>query len=231
MARTARIVVPGLPMHVIQRGNNRQQCFRGAADCRRLLRSIQEQAGETGCTIHAYVLMTNHIHMLLTPPDARAIGTLMKSVLQEYTQYFNLKHQRTGSLWEGRFRSSLVQTENYFLVCQRYIELNPVRAGIVTSPADYKWSSYRSNGNGEPDPLLVPHAIYLGLGESDEARRARYRALFSTEIGEHALQHIRDAARSNGALGSTAFIEQIQQRTGRKLRSHRPGRPRKTVQS
>lgn len=226
MARTARVVLPNVPLHVIQRGNNKQRCFVTDADYQRLLRIIREQMSETGCAIHAYVLMTNHMHLLVTPPSATAIGALMKAVLQEYTQYFNLRHQRTGGLWEGRFRSSLVQTEHYFLTCQRYIELNPVRARLVSQPADYRWSSYRSNGHGESDPIVIPHAVYLGQSESDEQRRAAYRDLFGTDLDDHALRHIRDAARGNRPLGSAAFLAQIEEQTGRKLRSHRTGRPR-----
>lgn len=229
MARTARVVLPDVPLHVIQRGNNKQPCFRGDGDCRRLLSILGEQAAKTGCAVHAYVLMSNHIHLLVTPPHAIAIGQMMKAVLQEYSQYFNWKHQRTGGLWEGRFRSSLVQREDYFLVCQRYIELNPVRAGMVEHPGDYKWSSYRCNGRGISDPIVAPHIVYLGLADSESARRKVYRELFQSEIDNHVLQHIRDAVRGNRALGSAAFVEQIESQTGRKMRSHHRGRPRKST--
>lgn len=229
MARTARVVLPDVPMHVIQRGNNKQPCFRGAADFRRLLNILGEQSGKTGCAVHAYVLMSNHIHLLVTPPRALAIGEMMKGVLQEYSQYFNWKHQRTGGLWEGRFRSSLVQSEDYFLVCQRYIELNPVRAGMAERPEDYKWSSYRCNGRGISDPIVSPHSVYLGLAESENVRRKVYRELFQSEIDDHVLQHIRDAVRGNRALGSAAFVEKIEAQTGCKMRSNHKGRPKKSA--
>ena len=225
MARGARIVLPDVPMHVIQRGNNKQPCFLVDSDRARFVRIIQQHIEASGCAVHAYVLMTNHIHLLLTPPSSTALSDLMKSALQEYTQYFNLKYQRTGGLWEGRFRSALVQTEDYFLICQRYIELNPVRAHMVARPADHRWSSYRCNAHGMTDPLVTPHALYLGLHVSDDKRREIYQSLCNTAIDQPILEHIRQAVRGNGGFGSAAFTEQIANRCGRKLPGRHVGRP------
>ena len=167
MPRRARLSVPGIPWHIIQRGNNRAVCFNAAADYQFYLHCLDELAGKFGCAIHAYVLMTNHVHLLLTPQKTGSAALLMKHLGQRYVQYFNRTYQRTGTLWEGRFRSCLTQTENYVLACYRYIEQNPVRAGMVKRPQDYRWSSYHANGAGRPDSLITPHDEYINLGKSD----------------------------------------------------------------
>ena len=163
MPRRARLSLPDLPVHIIQRGNNRQACFFSDEDARFYLDWLGEYAASTQCRLHAYVLMTNHVHLLLTPPTADAAGKLMKALGQRYVQYINRTYRRSGTLWEGRFRSCLTQEESYLLTCQRYIELNPVRAGMVEHPAEYLWSSYRANAQGEPNPLLSPHPHYWSL--------------------------------------------------------------------
>jgi len=151
MPRRARIALPNVPVHLIQRGNNRQPCFFADEDYRRYLDWLTEYAGKTGCRIHSYVLMTNHVHLLISADRADAGGALMKLLGQRYVQYVNRVYRRSGTLWEGRFRSCLVQAEDYLLGCQRYIELNPVRANMVAHPAEYRWSSYRANAQGEAD--------------------------------------------------------------------------------
>jgi putative transposase len=174
MPRRARLVVPGIPWHIIQRGNNRSECFFAEEDYRRYLDTLGEQALKYGCAVHAYVLMTNHVHLLLTPEREESAALLMKHLRQRYVQYINRTYRRSGTLWEGRFKSCLAQDEAYILTCCRYIELNPVRAGMVAGPGDYRWSSYRANGLGRADPLVTPHAHYLRLGRTRDERLSGY---------------------------------------------------------
>jgi putative transposase len=168
MPRRLRLRVSDCPLHIIQRGNNRAPCFFEDTDYLVYLQNLRTLSGEADCRIHAYVLMTNHVHLLLTPAAAEGPSNLMKNLGQRYVQYINRRYNRSGSLWEGRFRSSLVETERYFLTCQRYIELNPVRAGMVRTPEEYKWSSHAANGLGVPDSIVSPHPEYLRLGSSEE---------------------------------------------------------------
>jgi putative transposase len=177
MPRRARLSVPGIPWHIIQRGNNRSVCFYAEEDYRRYLDELTELAARFGCAVHAYVLMTNHVHLLLTPAKADSAGLLMKHLGQRYVQYVNKSYRRSGTLWEGRFRSCLTQSEDYVLACYRYIELNPVRAAMVRHPRDYRWSSFHANGNGRTDALLVPHEQYLRLGRTADARRDGYSVI------------------------------------------------------
>lgn len=163
MPRRARLMLAHTPIHVIQRGNNRQACFFTTRDYQTYLKWLEEYAAQFGCHIHAYVLMTNHVHLLLTADTTGATAELMKRLGQRYCQYINRTYHRTGSLWEGRYRSCLTQEDNYLLACYRYIELNPVRAGIVNHPGAYRWSSYRANGQGTHCPLLTPHPLYESL--------------------------------------------------------------------
>src|SRR5258706_3286643 len=163
MPRHARLRIAGHPLHIIQRGVNRAACFAGDSDRILYLALLEELAGQQACAIHAYVLMTNHVHLLLSGDRSDAPSALMKHLGQRYVQTFNRKHGRTGSLWEGRFRSSIVDSDGYLLRCQRYIEMNPIRAGMVTRPDDYPWSSYASNANGAPSTILSPHWLYLSL--------------------------------------------------------------------
>lgn len=172
MPRHSRLALPNVPLHIIQRGNNRQVCFYADEDYRFYLDCLREYADKSSCHVHAYVLMTNHVHLLVSAEQAEASGALMKALGQRYVQYVNRTYRRSGTLWEGRFRSCLTQEESYLLACQRYIELNPVRAGMVEHPAEYHWSSYPSNAQGEPDSLLKPHSLYQAFGR-DAACRAR----------------------------------------------------------
>jgi putative transposase len=181
MARRIRFCLPEVPLHVVQRGNNRQVCFFRYEDRQVYLNCLSEYARETGCALHAYVLMSNHVHLLLTPRDADSVSRFMKRVGQRYVQYVNRTQGRSGGLWEGRFRSCLVEEERYLLNCYRYIELNPVRAGMVSRPEDYPWSSHVANIGKHPDPMLDPHPLYLELGREVSARQEAYRALFQQE--------------------------------------------------
>ena len=202
MPRRARQVVAGIPLHIIQRGHNRQACFFADADYVYFLRQLEEQATNHGCSIHAYVLMTNHIHILLTPNDKDSVSLLMKYVNQRYVRYVNRIYERTGTLWEGRFKSCLTPSDRYALACYRYIELNPVRANIVKHPMHYRWSSYSANAEGRFNSLVSPHSIYLELGTYDLERRRRYRALVQSGLDENTLNRIRHATNSNSILGN-----------------------------
>lgn len=203
MARRPRLILPAVPLHIVQRGNNRNPCFGCDTDYLVYLSMLRHYANETACDLHAYVLMTNHVHLLLSARNETGPSVLMRRLGQHYVQYFNRRYGRTGTLWEGRFRSCLVEQESYFLICQRYIELNAVRAGIVDDPARYPWSSYRANAFGVPDTLITAHPVYYGLGSKDDERQAAYRALFQQALPEQQLELIRLAVNSNVPMGTT----------------------------
>jgi len=179
MPRRARLAIAGIPWHIIQRGNNRSACFYADEDYLRYLETLETLSRRYGCAVHAYVLMTNHVHLLLTPEREDSAGLLMKHLGQRYVQYINRSYRRSGTLWEGRYKSCLTQTEDYVLACYRYIELNPVRANMVSHPRDYRWSSYRTNAEGVIDPFVTPHAEYLRLEHREDRRLEAYRGLFS----------------------------------------------------
>lgn len=225
MARCKRLVLPAVPLHVIQRGNNRSACFAGMGDYLVYLSLLREYAAESACQIHAYVLMSNHVHLLLSPGHRTGPSMLMQRLGQHYVQYFNRRHQRSGTLWEGRFRSCLVDNEQYLLTCQRYIELNPVRAGMVETPEAYPWSSYRANALGADDALLTPHVVYAGLGRHDADRRAAYRYLFLDGLSEQQLTEIRHATNGNRPLGPGAFVAEVKNVAGQHAVPKRRGRP------
>ena len=225
MPRCARISLPGIPWHIIQRGNDRSVCFHAEDDYQFYLHYLQEFADRFGCRLHAYVLMTNHVHLLLTPEEEDSAALMMKHLGQRYVQYVNRTYGRSGTLWEGRFRSCLTQSEDYVLACHRYIELNPVRAGMVLRPQDYRWSSYHANGLGRANALLTPHAEYLRLGREATARRAAYRALFRAHVDEALTDEIRDATNGNFVLGDERFQAQIAQVLGRRVVRGKAGRP------
>lgn len=225
MPRRARLLLPGVPLHVIQRGNNRQACFFADEDYRFYLEWLAHYAKQAGCRIHAYVLMTNHVHLLCSAARRDGVGALMKALGQRYVQYVNRTYRRSGTLWEGRFRSCLVQEEDYLLACHRYIELNPVRAGMVEHPAEYAWSSYRANAQGEGNERVSPHPLYLALGESAEQRQARYRELFRHELEPGLVGAIRSATNGNYVLGNERFAEEVAAMLGRRTVKGRAGRP------
>lgn len=230
MPRRARIALADVPLHVIQRGNNRQACFFADDDYAYYLDQLKLCAQRAGCAIHAYVLMTNHVHLLLTPHEADAAGRLMKLLGQRYVQHVNRLYRRSGTLWEGRFRSCIVQDEAYLLGCSRYIELNPVRAGMVTHPAEYRWSSYRANALGDADGLLGAHPLYTALGGRAQERQAAYRELFRHEIEPGFADEIRRATNGNFALGSERFLAEVTAALGRRAIPGASGRPRKRTE-
>jgi putative transposase len=179
MARAKRLNIPDVPQHVIQRGNNKQVCFFSELDYRVYLSKLKEYSEKYAVAIHAFVLMTNHVHLLATPTTAKGISDLMQNLGRYYVWHVNQRYQRTGTLWEGRFKSELVDSELYLLQVSRYIELNPVRAFMVADPADYPWSSYQANALGKSIQLLTPHPCYLALGATAAERQRNYRGLFA----------------------------------------------------
>jgi putative transposase len=229
MPRRARIIIAGVPVHLIQRGNNRQACFYCDEDYQCYLEWLQNYAHNSGCAVHAYVLMTNHVHILMTPIKETSAGELMKHLGQRYVQYINRTYKRTGTLWEGRFRSCIAQQENYLLLCQRYIELNPVRAGIVEHPGEYRWSSYQAHAQGEATDLLNHHSLYMGLGQTNEKRQAVYRELFRNELKPGIIDEIRQATNGNFALGSARFKKEMALALGRRVKPGKSGRPPKKL--
>lgn len=227
MPRRARLTLPNVPLHLIQRGNNRQACFFAEDDYRCYLRWLGECAERCGCRVHAYVLMTNHVHLLLSADSAVAPSALMKALGQRYVQYVNRTYRRSGTLWEGRYRSCLTQDETYLLACQRYIELNPVRAAMVAHPGDHPWSSYAANAQGGADALLQPHPLYLALGTSPTDRQAAYRELFRHHLDRGLVDEIRRATNGNFALGNEQFAKQVAEALARRVTPGKSGRPRK----
>ena len=225
MPRRARLSVPGIPWHIIQRGNNRSACFYAEEDFRRYLDELADLSVRFGCALHAYVLMTNHVHLLLTPGKVDGAALLMKHLGQRYVQYINRTYRRSGTLWEGRFRSCLAQSEDYVLACYRYIELNPVRAAMVPQPGDYRWSSHSANTEGKPQALLTPHPQYLALGTTGDARRTAYRALFKTHLDEPVIDEIRQATNGNYVLGNRRFQNEIAAMLKRRVTPGKTGRP------
>jgi putative transposase len=216
MARLPRLYFPGCAQHVIQRGNNRQACFYQEADYKAYLSFLKEAASKYQVVIHAFVLMTNHVHLLVTASDEQGVSRLMQAQGRKYVQYFNFTYGRTGTLWEGRYKSTLVDADNYVLAVYRYIELNPVRAGMVSHASEYPWSSYQSNALGKPIQLLTAHSLYLQLGKTGEERLSAYRSLFRGRMPERELAAIREATNKAWALGDDRFKAQIAAKTGRR---------------
>lgn len=227
MPRRPRVALAGVPLHLIQRGHNRDACFFADEDYLLYLEHLAENATRFGCAVHAYVLMSNHVHLLLTPQKAESASLLMKHLGQRYVQYVNRTYRRSGTLWEGRFRSCVAQEENYVLACYRYIELNPVRARMVSHPRHYRWSSYRMNGEGKTSECVVPHAQYLALGRSEAERREAYRALVRSQLDSQTVDEIRLATNGNFALGGERFRLQVEAALGRKASRGKAGRPPK----
>jgi putative transposase len=225
MPRRPRLALAGIAAHIIQRGNNRGACFFADEDYALYLHHLEELARLFGCAVHAYVLMTNHVHLLLTPKEADGASLLMKHLGQRYVQYVNRAYRRSGTLWEGRFRSCLAGSESYVLACYRYIELNPVRAEMVAHPREYRWSSYKVNAEGKASDLITPHREYLRLAKDAAERRAAYRALFRSELDPETVKEIREATNGGYALGSTRFQAQIEAALGRRATRGKAGRP------
>jgi putative transposase len=223
--RRLRILIDGLPLHIVQRGHNREPCFFTEEDYHCYLRWLGEALVETGCALHAYALMTNHVHLLLTPSVAAQVPALLVSLGRRYVPGVNRRYRRTGTLWDSRYKSSLIEVDAYLLACQRYIELNPVRAGIVSDPALYRWTSYRANALGHHDVMLTAHSVYLALGTSAGERQSAYRAIFREEVDAELLDDIRLALNQNQPLGNQRFRATIESVTGTKCQPRPRGRP------
>ena len=230
MARLPRICLPGISQHIIQRGVNRQACFASEEDFASYIHWLDEYSRKYQVAIHAWVLMTNHAHLLVTPTTKNGISKMMQTLGRHYVRYFNYTYRRTGTLWEGRFKSCVVDAENYLLICQRYIELNPVRADMVKSPDEYVWSSYLSNSAGKKAKLWTPHPVYQALGSSPEERAAAYRDIFKGHLDTSLLTDIRCAINQGMALGNDRFKEEIAQLSGRRVTTlNRGPRPKNRV--
>lgn len=246
MPRKPRFYVPGVPVHLIQRGNNRQACFFAEEDYRFYLQHLGEAASRYGCALHAYVLMTNHVHLLMTPATSEAVSKVMQSVGRHYVRHINRTYRRTGTLWplrhfhvpaafvrpahqEGRHKASAIDSESYLLICYRYIELNPVRARMVNAPGAYRWSSYRHHAHTQPDPMVEDHALYHALGRTPVERALAYRELFRAHLDPVQLRTIRQAANVGVPLGNNRFKEQIEIALQCKVGHAHRGRPRKPI--
>ena len=216
MPRQFRLLFAGHPLHVVHRGVNRSACFRDDGDRAHYLGLLQEFLPKSDCALHAFVLMTNHVHLLLTPREETGAARLMKAVAQRHAQRCNKKWRRTGPFWEGRFKSSLVDSHGYALNCHRYIEENPVRAGMVRHPAEYGWSSFRANAMGYPCPLLTPHRSLECLSDNPVDRRMAYRAMFDVPQPEAEIALFREALKSSLAAGSPEFMEHVAIASGRR---------------
>ena len=227
MARPPRLEVAGVPLHVIQRGVNRSACFFGDADRRFYLKCLAQASGKRGCAVHAYVLMTNHVHLLVTPQEKGAASAMLQDLGRKYVRVLNTLHGRTGTLWEGRYKSSLVDSETYLLACHRYIESNPVRAGMVREAASYPWSSHGHYAFGIANPMLTDHHVYRALGETQAERHAAFRALSLRDLDDKTIDVIRKATNAGVVLGSEAFVQRIANEAGRNVRLPVRGRPSK----
>lgn len=225
MARLPRLTVPGYPHHLIQRGNNREPLFADQADYKRLLEFLAEAAQRNGVAIHAYVLMSNHFHLLATPEDEHGLSGMMQSLGRRYVRVYNNLHGRTGALWEGRYKATVIESERYLIACMAYIELNPVRAGMVGHPAEYPWSSYAHQVGMRHDPLVTPHSLYWSLANTPFSREAAYRGVVEAGLGGEQIKELTEATLKGWALGGDAFVRDLQERTGRRLVRQRVGRP------
>lgn len=228
MPRLPRNLVAGLAQHIIVRGNNRQAVFFADGDYRLYLESLKLAADRYACAIHAYVLMTNHVHLLVTPSTDNGLSRMIQSVGRRYVRYINAIYQRTGTLWEGRFKSALIDSERYLLTCMRYIELNPIRAGMIDEPGAYPWSSYPVNASGKTSDLITPHAVYLSLSSSDRERQRMYRRLFQIDIDTDDLNRIRSATQTGEVIGHQRFRDQIADALARRVEKLPHGGDRKS---
>jgi len=225
MPRTARVVLPAYPHHVVQRGHNRQMCFVESFDYERYLATLAEVKKELGVKVYAWCLMTNHVHLLLEPSNATSLGLLMKRLSGRQTRHRNRLEQRSGTLWEGRYKSSLVQDDGYLLACCRYIELNPVRAHIVAAPEDYRWSSCRARLGYATSSILDLDPCYRELAAEESARRERYGEFLQSAIPEGEWALIRRAVQRGQLTGNEAFRQQVAETLHRRIENRGPGRP------
>ena len=227
MARTARLIIPNQPHHVIQRGNDRQPIFRDEEDFRHFKDWLREASRLFKVAVHAYVLMGNHVHLLASPSDEIGLARMMQWLGRHYVLYFNRKYGRTGTLWEGRFRTSVIDAESYFLACCRYLELNPVRAGAAADPSLYPWSSYAHHAGMKPDPLITDHPLYWALGNTPFAREAAYQKWVTQPLAAEEIESMSQALLKGRPLGSEQFQIALEKKTNRRLRPGKRGRPAK----
>ena len=227
MPRKPRFYLPGVPAHIVQRGHSREPVFFETIDYLAYLDWLQEASVRYGCKIHAYVLMTNHIHILVTPEENNSISLMMQFVGRHYVPYINYTYGTTGTIWEGRTKSNIIHDEMYLLTCMRYIELNPVRANMVKFPDDYRWSSYHANALGKEDEIINYHPLYQSLGGSINQRLDAYSALFKTHINDDQLGVIRASWQTGTPLGNDYFKQKVEKKLSCKVGQARRGRPTK----
>ena len=228
MARLARFSLAGLPQHVIQHGHNGQAIFSSAADYTHMLALLLEYSRSLQVAVHAYVLMPNHFHLLLTPQTPQGVSQLLQALGRRYVRYFNAAQGRSGTLWDGRYRATVLQADRYLLPCMAYIDLHPVRAGLAASATDYAWTSHRHYLGHQADRLVTPHALYWGLGNTPFAREAAYAELVQAGLAAPLLQELTEATRKGWALGDADFLQALQQQTPRRVSKGRVGRPART---
>jgi len=225
LPRKPRFFLPNVPVHITQRGHSRAPVFFENADYFAYLKWVEEAADRYECDIHAYVLMTNHVHFLVTPNNKQSVSQMMQHIGRCYTPYINYTYGTSGSIWEGRFKASLIQDEQYLLTCMRYIELNPVRANMISNPAQYRWSSYRCNAQGKENQLITQHSLYQRLGRTKHDRCESYKALFKAHLDPEDLMGIRASLQTGTPLGNDYFKEQIEKKLKTKVGQARRGRP------
>lgn len=231
MPRPPRFDPANIPQHVVQRGVDRRPCFVHEIHYRQYLRYLLEESTRLGCLVHAYVLMCNHAHLLITPGTAGGVGKLMQGLGRRYVGFFNHTMERTGTLWQGRFKSCLVDSESYLLKCYRYIELNPVRAGVCALPGQHRWSSYECNGLGRVNEMISPHPAYLALGGTGTERLAAYRAFVAQGCGAVEVDSIRAMTSLQRAVGTEAFKKDLEESSGRPMGFARMGRPPESAET
>lgn len=226
MARQPRLIIPLQPHHVIQRGAGRSAVFLDAEDHQMFLRYLKDAARQFRVAVHAYVLMTNHVHLLASPSDLTGLARMMQWIGRYYVPYFNRKYDRSGTLWQGRYKAAVLDAERYFLICSRYIELNPVRANIVSKAAEYPWSSYRHHVGATRDPLITEHSLYWLLGNTPFAREAAYQSLIDETLSARDVTDLTDATLKGWAIGSDVFKTALQKDSAHRIRPGKAGRPR-----
>jgi putative transposase len=227
MPRKPRFFLPNVPVHIMIRGNSRQVVFAEDEDYFAYRGWLREASELYDCNIHAYVMMTNHVHILVSAEETTNISRLSQAVGRKYVPYFNHKYGKSGTLWEGRFKASSVESEYYLLACYRYIELNPVRAGMVERCDEYAWSSYHANANGQKDLMIAPHPVYLRLGRTKSQRQMGYRALFKDRLSDSLISEIQQTTQTGTPLGSDKFRKNIEELLGVKTGYAKRGRPAK----
>ncbi len=228
MARLPRLVVPRMPHQLVQQGVDEKEIFRDAEDYAVLLKWLREAARQFKVALHAYALMPDHLHLLVTPADETGMGKMMQWLGRHYVPYFNHKYQRVGTLWQGRYRATVIDPERYLLTCMRYIELNPVRASLVVDPAAWRWSSCAHHVGMQSDPVITDHALYWSLGNTPFQREATYKALLELALTSEEVQALQEATRKGWVLGSDRFKADLEKQVQRRVQPGRRGRPRKS---